>query len=447
MSDKITIINPDLPTIAIVGRPNVGKSTLFNRLIRKRKASVHDTPGLTRDRNYGIAEWGGLRFLLIDTGGYEITTGKMQHHVRRQAQLAIDEADLILFMSDIEGTINPIDDEILNFLRKKQKPFILIVNKCDSKSQAAGAVEFTRFGLDRYYTISAQHGIGINDVLDEINSLIPEDIDKEKIHLHEGIRIAVVGKQNVGKSTLVNKILGQERVITSDIPGTTRDSIDTTFTYKDKTYTLIDTAGLRRRGKIEKGVEFLSYLSSMKSIERSHLAILLIDTSEGFTEQDAHIGGLIRDAGCGYIIAANKWDKVEKDSKTSKKFEDEIRDRFKFLIDAPIVFISALTGQRVNKIFELINQVYEAGEIKIETHTLNKAFERFQRHLSPPTAKGGRQLTIKYVVQTGIHPPTFSLFVNDPALLHFSYKRYLINQMRQEFGFKGNPIKFNLRKK
>ncbi len=447
MSNKITIINPNLPSIAIVGRPNVGKSTLFNRFIKKRKASVHDTPGLTRDRNYGIGEWEGLRFLLIDTGGYEIHTDSIHSQIRKQAQFAIEESDLILFVTDLSAIINPVDEEILRFLRKKQKPFLFLINKCDSGKKSDDALEYSRLGLEKYWTVSAQHGIGINEVLDEIKEIIPEQDSSKTDTYNEGLKISVVGRQNVGKSTLVNKLLGQERVITSDIPGTTRDSIDTTFLYREKIYTLIDTAGLRKRGKIEKGVEFLSYLSSVKSLERSQIAILVLDMADGIKDQDTHIGGFIRDAGCGYIIVANKWDKVAKDDKTSKKLEDEIREHFNFLPTAPVIFISALTGQRVNKIFDFIDKIYENGAKEVDTPSLNKAFERYQRHLSPPSSKGGKQLSIKYVVQTGVHPPTFSLFVNDPILMHFSYQRYLMNQLRKDFGFDGNPIRFRLRKK
>jgi len=448
MGNKIEILNPSLPTVAIVGRPNVGKSTLFNRLIGKRKASVHETPGLTRDRNYGIGEWGGIEFMLIDTGGYELREDDtISTRMRQQAQLAIDESDIILFITDVNETNNPIDGEILSFLRKKNKPFLLIINKCDTQKKRFEAVEFSKYGLDKYFPISAQHGIGVEDFLEEIENSFPEKIElrDEKI-TDEEIRVAVVGRQNVGKSTLVNQILGENRVITSEIPGTTRDSIDTTFTFHDKKYTIIDTAGIRRRGKIEKGVEFLSYISAMKSIERSHIAILLLDISEGVMEQDAHIAGMIRDAGCGCIIASNKWDKVEKDSKTADHLKKKILDEFKFISYAPVIFISALIGQRVLKLFDLIDKVFEEGKKEIETSELNKAFERFQRHISPPTVKG-KQIKIKYVVQTGIHPPTFSLFVNEPRLLHFSYERYLINQLRREYGFEGVPIRLRLKEK
>lgn len=448
MDNKIKIINPNLPSVAIVGRPNVGKSTLFNRIIGKKKASVYDTPGLTRDRNYGIAEWLGLKFLLIDTGGYETRTDTIYDLVRKQAELAIEEADIILLVTDVGDTVNPVDEDILSFIRKKGKPFLMLVNKCDSHSKEIEASDFARFGLDKYYTISAQHGLGLEDCLDEIKEKIPDKYSNiESDDIDEGIRISVVGRQNVGKSTLINKILGQERVIASDLPGTTRDAIDTTFVMNERTYTLIDTAGMRKRGKIERGVEFLSYLSAVKSIERSHIAILVLDIADGIREQDTHIAGLIRDKGCGCIVVANKWDKVEKDSKTIDKYKDDILYSFNFLNFAPIIFTSALTGQRVIRIFDLINKVYDEGGKKIDTPELNKAFERFQRHLNPPSLKSGKQLSIKYVVHTGTHPPTFTLFVNDPKILHFSYERYLFNQIRKEFGFEGNPIKFILRKK
>jgi GTPase len=441
------LLNRDLPLVAIVGRPNVGKSTLFNRITGSRKAAVHNTPGLTRDRNYLPAEWDGHNFMLIDTGGYETeTTDEIYRQMREQTLLAIDEANVIIFLGNLFEPDHPVDDDVLKLLRKSGKPSLLAVNKCDGRERRLEAVaEFAHHGTDQVVGISALHGTGINELLDEVVKLLPGErgiVDPASA----GIRIAVAGRPNVGKSTLVNKILGFERVIANAMPGTTRDSVDTTFERNGKTYTIIDTAGIRRRGKVEKGPEKLSVVSSMFSLEKCDIALILIDGAEGPTEQDAHVAGYAVDSGCASIIVVNKWDTVEKDHKTAEEFTKDLREAWGFLKDSPVIFISALTGQRVEKLFEFIDRVYAEYTKEIETSTLNEWLKQTTSHVSPPI-RSGKQLKIKYATQTGTKPPTFTLFVNDPDLVHFSYERYLINQLRQEFGMEGVPVKLRFRQK
>lgn len=439
-------INRHLPIVAIVGRPNVGKSTLFNRITGHRKAVVHDTPGLTRDRNYLTGEWEGREFLLVDTGGYEVVTSQpLFQQMREQTNIAIEEADAIIFLTDVTDSMNPTDDQIMGLLRKTRKPVLLAVNKCDNKAMREEAVaEFARFGADQVFGISSVHGIGTGDLLDELVNVLPEAV--EILPEDQGIRVAVVGRTNVGKSTLVNAILGFERTIASPIPGTTRDAIDTTFERNGKTYTLVDTAGIRRRGKIAPGIEKMSVLASIMSLERSDIALILIDAEQGITEQDAHVAGYAVDAGCGCILVVNKWDLIEKDNSTAGEFVKALQEEWGFLQHAPIIQISAKTGQRVTKLFELIDKVANEYVREIDTGTLNEFLHQAVAHVSPPT-RSGRQLKIKYVTQTGSRPPSFTFFVNDPKLVHFSYERYLANQLRKEFGFAGVPIRLRFRAK
>lgn len=438
----------NLPVVAIVGRPNVGKSTLFNRITGSKKAVVHDTPGLTRDRNYLSGEWEGREFLLVDTGGYEVETEEeIYRQMRVQTLLAVEEAHVIVFLADLFEGSNPVDDEVMQRLRKSGKPLIVAVNKCDNRERRdLAVVEFSRFGVDRVYGISALHGNGSAELMDAIIELLPKEDELADEPAAAGIRVAVVGRPNVGKSTLVNKILGYERVIANPLPGTTRDAIDTTFELDGKIYTLIDTAGIRRRGKVEKGPEKLSVGASMFSLEKCEVALILIDAKDGLTEQDAHVAGYAVDSGCGVIVVVNKWDAVDKDHKTVDEFTVNLRDEWGFLKFAPVIFISALSGQRVEKLFSLIDAVHAEYYREIETSTLNGWLQKITKHLSPPV-RSGRQLKIKYATQTGSGPPTFTFFVNDPDLVHFSYERYMLNQLRLDFGFGGVPVRMRFRQK
>lgn len=433
--------------VAIVGRPNVGKSTLFNRLTGTRKAVVHEKPGMTRDLNYMAAEWEGREFILIDTGGYELETeNEIYRQMREQTLLAIEQADVIIFLTNLHEPNNAVDDEVMRRLRRGGKPVILTVNKCDSKARRDEAIaEFSEYGAEHFVGVSALHGNGTGDLLDMVIELLPpmEDDTEEEA----GIRMAVVGRPNVGKSTLVNKILGFERSIATNIPGTTRDAVDTTFERHGQRYTIIDTAGIRRRGKIAKGPEKLSVLASRMSLEHCDVALLLIDAVDGITEQDAHVAGYAVDAGCAVILVVNKWDAYEeKTHKSVQEFTQDLRDAWGFLKDAPVLFISALTGLRVEKLFDIVNTVYEEYNREIPTTKLNEWLNKVTSHLSPPV-RSGRQLKIKYVVQTGRRPPTLTFFVNDPQLIHFSYERYLLNQLRREFGFTGVPVRMRYRQK
>lgn len=435
-----------MPIVAIVGRPNVGKSTLFNRLLGQRKAVVLDTPGVTRDRNYGIAEWADRSFLLVDTGGYETTeTATLIASVREQCLLAIEEADAIIFLVDVTESDNPADAEVAQLLRQTGKPVLLAVNKCDSFSREDVAVEFYRFGLDRLFVVSAAHRRGVGDLMDALVKTFPAEPDEESEE-DRALRIAVVGRQNVGKSTLVNRILGASRVIADATPGTTRDAIDTPFEREGKRYILIDTAGIRRRGKIERGVERLSVTSAIFNLERCDVALIVLDAVAGIVDQDAHIAGYALEAGRACLLLVNKWDLVEKDNTTVNRFTEHIRDRLKFVSFAPILFISAKSGQRVGRILDGVEAILPQYNRRVETAQVNKALEQSLKRHSPPVMKG-RTLKIKYATQTATAPPTFTLFVNDPALMHFSYERYLVNQFRERFGLDTVPVRLRLRKK
>ena len=432
--------------MAIIGRPNVGKSTLFNRMIGRSKANILDTPGLTRDRNYAPAEWNGKPFLLVDTGGYDPSdSDDMAGRIREQVRMAIDEADSILFLTEVEMPEQPIDLEILGLLRQCEKSFVLAVNKCDNPSREMEAYSFSSLGVENIFPISANHGLGIGELMDAIVKPLPE-ADEDISGETEEIRLAIVGKQNVGKSTLVNKILGEERVITSEVAGATRDAVDVPFQLGDKKYLIIDTAGIRRRGKVKRGPEHLSVTSSVMSIQRCDLAILLLEATTGVTAQDTHIGGYIQDAGRAAILAVNKWDALEKDTNTAGKFAKKIRQDFNFLSFAPIMFISALTGQRVTKLFSLVDEIMPNYQRRIETTDLNRQLKTILESHPPPLHKGKR-LKINYITQVRIEPPTFALFVNNPQLMHFSYKRYLVNQIRQAFDLHNTPVRLWLRRK
>ncbi|MDD4278215.1 MAG: ribosome biogenesis GTPase Der [Candidatus Sumerlaeales bacterium] len=447
MTEKNYLVGHNIPIVALVGRPNVGKSTLFNRITGTQKAVVHNTPGLTRDRNYGKASWLGREFLLIDTGGYELDDNEpILKHMREQTMLAVDEADVIVFLTDIREPNNPNDDVIIEILRRTAKPVIIAVNKCDNEMlKAQTTAEYARFGSHKICGLSATQSLGTGDLLDEVVNALPETGSVSEDY-DMGIRVAVVGRPNVGKSTLVNSILGFDRCVASSIAGTTRDAVDTTFVRDGRTYTIIDTAGIRRRGKVKVGVEKMTVTAAVMSLERCDIALIVVDAVQGLTEQDAHVAGYAVDNGCGCIIVVNKWDALEKDHHTADEFAKNIRYEWGFLKYVPMIFVSALTGQRVVKLFGMIDKVYDEYTKQIDTSVLNEWLQATILKLSPPI-HSGRQLKIKYAVQVASAPPTVALFVNDPKLIHFSYERYLMNQFRESFGFEGVGVRFVLRAK
>ena len=435
-----------LPMVAIVGRPNVGKSTLFNRIIGRRKAVVHDLPGVTRDRNIDRAEWDGLPFLCVDTGGFDVELDDpLLARVVEQVRLAIDEADVIIFLTAVGEEAHPADLEIIRLLRGIDKPVFVAVNKCDNPQITLEANDFYRYGFERIYPIAALHGVGLADLLSVVLSSLRKP---EPVHAHAtgGIALAVVGRQNVGKSTLINRLAGAERVIASELPGTTRDSIDTMVRSPEgKLFRLIDTAGIRRRGKVEVGIEKLSVLSSMVSMERADVAAIVIDAAQGLTEQDAHIAGYCLDAGLATMILVNKWDLVAKDTRTADQFTHLLEKEWAFMRYAPLVYISAKGGQRTQRIFEIAERIYNNSRRRIATHELNERLEEWVGH-KPPTMARNRRPKVRFMLQTGIRPPTFTLFVNDVTLFHFSYKRYIVNRLREAYDFEGAPIRLQLRK-
>ena len=435
----------DRPVVCIVGRPNVGKSTLFNKIAGRRIAITEDTPGVTRDRIYAEAEWLNKYFTLIDTGGLEPASEEIiPLNIKRQAEVAIDTADVILFVVDGLDGLNTTDREISDMLRKSGKEVLLVCNKIDTGKTTDEVFEFYELGLGSPIEISAEQGLGIGDLLDEVIKHFPEDKDTD--YDEDIIRVAVIGKPNVGKSSLINNILGEERVIVTNIPGTTRDAIDTYFTYENDKYVFIDTAGLRRKRSIYENVERYSVVRTLTAVDRADLCILVIDATEGVTEQDTKIAGYAHESGKGIIIAVNKWDIVEKDTNTSYKFEKDIRTKLGFIIYAPIVFISAKTGRRVNKLFELLKVVNNNYNLRISTGVLNDIINEAVILNQPPSDKGVR-LKIYYGTQVAIKPPKFLIFINKRKLMHFSYQRYLENQIRQYFGFEGVPIRFEFKEK
>lgn len=434
------------PIVAIIGRPNVGKSTLFNRILGRRMANVYDKPGLTRDRNYCLTEWSSREFLMVDTGGYEIEDSDiLGERIREQVRMSIEEADAIIFLMEVQVSDNPTDAEILRMLRKSQKPFFTAVNKCDTLERTHEAWELSSIGVGEIYPVSASHGLGIGDLLDDLVDALPEKSAGE-VDVSDEIRIAVVGRQNVGKSTLVNRILGEERVIAAPVAGTTRDAIDTPLKIGDKNYLIIDTAGIRRRGKVERGPEHLSVTSSIMSIERCDIAVLILDAVDGITAQDTHVAGYIQESGKAVIILVNKWDAIEKEDSTAGTFAKNVSERFDFLPFAPILFASALTGQRVKKIFDLIEEIIPQYRAQFSTSDLNRVLKEAVTRHQPPVRKG-KQLKIKYITQTRTAPPTLMLFVNNPQLMHFSYKRYLKNQFAERLGLDKAPLRLRLRRK
>lgn len=431
--------------VCIVGRPNVGKSTLFNKIAGQRIAITEDTPGVTRDRIYAEAEWLGNNFTVIDTGGLDPSSAdEFMKNIRAQADIAIDTADVILFLVDGVSGATSTDLEIARMLYKSQKKVLLVVNKLDTKGVKDTLHEYYELGFGEPIMVSAENGLGIGDLLDEVVAHFDENnFDEEE---EDRIKVAFIGKPNAGKSSLINKIIGEDRSIVTDIPGTTRDSIDSNFEYNDHKYTFVDTAGLRKRGKINEAVERYSVVRTLAAIDRSDVCVGVIDATEGVTEQDSKIIGYAHDAGKAMIIAVNKWDLIEKDNNTIRKFEEDIRIELGFALYAPIIFISAVTGQRLNNLLILISTVNENYNMRISTGVLNDIINKAVLMNQAPSDKG-RQGKIYYASQVSVRPPKFVIFVNDKSLIHFSYVRYLENQIRQNFGFDGTPIQLMLRER
>lgn len=434
------------PLVAIVGRPNVGKSMLFNKLTGQRVAIVEDTPGVTRDRIYGVCEWNGRSFDLVDTGGIEPSTdNEILQFMRRQAEIAIEMADVIIMVTDVKVGLTAADADVASMLKRSKKPVALAVNKCDSIGHINPDIyEFYGLGLGDPIEVSAVHGHGTGDLLDFCVEHLPEREAEEEEE--DVIKVAIIGKPNVGKSSLLNRILGETRVIVSDVAGTTRDAIDSYFENQHGKYRFIDTAGMRRKSKIDDEIEKYSNLRTIAAIERADVCLILIDANEGVTEQDTKIAGLAHEAGKASIIVVNKWDAVEKDDKTMDKMTDDVRRDLSYMTYAPVVFISALTGQRVDKIFEVINAAANQSAMRITTGMLNSILADATARVQPPTDKG-RRLKIYYMTQVSVKPPHFVAFCNDARLFHFSYQRYLENQIRAVFGLTGTPIRLTVRQK
>ena len=434
------------PVVAIVGRPNVGKSALFNVLAGEQISIVKDTPGITRDRIYADCEWLNHKFTLIDTGGIEPESKDViLSQMRDQAQIAIDTADVIIFLTDVRQGLQDADSKVADMLRRSHKPVILVVNKVDSFQKfMADVYEFYNLGIGEPVPISATSRLGLGDMLDEVVKHFPEGSENQDED--ERPRIAIVGKPNVGKSSLINKLAGENRVIVSNIAGTTRDAVDTDITYNGQEYVFIDTAGLRRKSKVKEELERFTIIRAVTAVERADVVLMVINAEEGVTEQDAKIAGIAHDRGKGIIIVVNKWDAIEKDDKTIYKFQEQIRNTLSFMTYAEIVFISALTGQRINKLFDTIHMVIENQNMRIATGVLNEIMTEAVALQQPPTDKGKR-LKLYYMTQVAVKPPTFVIFVNDKQLMHFSYVRYLENKIRETFGFRGTALKFIIRER
>lgn len=432
-----------LPIVAIVGQPNVGKSTLFNRIINERVAIVEDRPGVTRDRNYARASWMGHQFSIIDTGGITWEDSTIDEEIRAQAEIAIEEADVIVMLADASQGVTSLDERIAHLLYRADKPVLLAVNKADNPEQRTDIYDFYSLGLGDPIPVSGSHGTGIGDLLDEVVKNFPADAEKTE----EGvISFSVIGRPNVGKSSIVNRLLGEERVIVANEEGTTRDAIDTPFVRDGTKFRVVDTAGIRRRGKVYEKTEKYSVMRAMSAMERSDVAILVLDASTGIREQDKHVAGYAHEAGLGMIIAVNKWDLPKKDSSSGKDFEAVIREEFSYLDYAPIVFVSAKTGKNIDQLPKMVKEVYENKNQRIQSSVLNDLLLEASRLVPAPMVKGKR-LRVYYMTQVKTNPPTFVVFCNDPELMHFSYQRFLINQLRENFDFTGTPIKILPRKR
>lgn len=438
------------PLIAIIGRPNVGKSTLFNRLSERKKAIAIDQPGATRDRNYAEASWNGRAFTVVDTGGFEpVSTEKILMQMREQTRLAMEQADIIVFLMDGKDGLTPSDEEIVRLLRSYRKPVYYAVNKIDGPRHDENVYEFYRLGVEPIHTISAEHGRGVDELMNAVTADIPvAEPEDEKVPggEEEPIRIAVVGRPNVGKSSLVNRILGYERTIVNPLPGTTRDAIDTPFEREGRRYVLIDTAGIRRKSRISQNLEKYSVIEALRTLDRCDIALVLIDGEEGVTEQDARIAGLALEKGVACILVVNKWDLVEKDNSTVGVYVNRLREELKFLQFAPIAFVSALTGQRLGRIFELVDAVWAQYTRRIATADLNAQLERYIAENPVPLYRN-RPNKIVYATQPRVKPPTFVFFVREPRAIHFSYERYLTNRIREGLGFESVPIRLIFRKR
>ena len=447
------------PIVALVGRPNVGKSTLFNRIVGQRRAIVEDVPGTTRDRLYGEADWNGQFFIVVDTGGLEIIESQKQRRpqdrpeplsaasagfideIRQQAEMAIAEADVIIMLVDVLDGLTPADEDVANVLRRSDRPVLVAANKADNEKRQQAAFEFYALGLGEVYPVSALHGLGVGELLDALVSVLPAAGEEEE---PEALKIALVGRPNVGKSSLLNKLLGEERAIVSAIPGTTRDAIDTYLTWEGQPVLLIDTAGIRRRGRIDRGIEKYSVLRSIKAISRADVVLLLLDARDLVTAQDAHVAGYILEESRSIIVLVNKWDLIEKDTYTMDAYTKQIRAELRFLDYVPVLFISALTGQRIQKVLPLAFQVYQERMVRIPTGELNRLVEDATIRHAPPH-KAGKRLKFYYATQASVDPPTFVFFVNDKRLVHFTYVRYLENQLRRRYGYLGTPLKLHFR--
>lgn len=431
------------PLVALVGRPNVGKSTLFNRLVGERVAIVEDLPGTTRDRLYGEFEWRGRDVAVVDTGGIVPDTGEdVAASVFDQARVAIDEADVLLFVVDARAGITPVDEEIADLLRRTSKPVLLAANKADNVKQEMQAVEFHALGLGDPIPFSAGRGLNTGDLLDRIVEALPPGEPSEEEE--EGVRVAIVGRPNVGKSSLINALTGKQRTVVSSVPGTTRDAVDTRMLFNDQPIVLVDTAGIRRRGRISKGIEQYSVLRALRAIDRADVAILLVDATEPMAAQDAHVAGFVQEQAKGLVVAVNKWDLIPKDSHTMTQYERLIREQFHFMPYVPIVFISAKTGQRIENVLELALSIAEERRKRVPTGVLNEALRRALAEHQVPSSRG-KILKMFYVTQVGIDPPTFVFWVNDPELVHFGFRRFLENRLRERFGFFGTPLRLFFR--
>lgn len=433
------------PVVAIVGRPNVGKSTLFNMIAGERISIVKDTPGVTRDRIYADVSWLNYSFTIMDTGGIEpVTKNQMLKSMREQAMMAIEMADVVMFVVDVRQGLTDSDSKVADMLRKAAKKVVLVVNKVDNfEKYMPDVYEFYNLGIGEPFPVSSIGKLGIGDMLDEVTSLFPGNIEEEE---DERPRVAIVGKPNAGKSSIINKILGENRVIVSDIAGTTRDAVDTSITWQDKEYVFIDTAGLRRKNKIKEEIERYSILRTVSAVERADVVVLVIDATEGVTEQDAKIAGIAHDRGRGMLIAVNKWDLIEKDNNTVKEYTKKIRNILSFMPYAEIIFISAETGQRIPRLFDELEIIIQNHSLRVATGVLNEILAEAVAMQQPPSDKG-RRLKIFYITQVSVKPPAFVIFVNDKKLMHFSYTRYIENKIREAFGFAGTPLKFIIREK
>ncbi len=433
------------PIVAIVGRPNVGKSTLFNRITGGRKAIVWNEPGVTRDRNYADATWDDAVFTLIDTGGFEpVSRDRIFIQMREQCKLAMEEADAILFVMDGKEGLTPSDKEIADLLRRQRKPVFYVVNKIDGPRHEDRVFEFYGLGSDKIYSVSSEEGYGVNELMDDVIKTFPAPLEEKGDP--GATRVAVVGRPNVGKSSLINRLLGFKRVLVDEAPGTTRDAIDTVLSRDGRKYIIVDTAGIRRKSRISLKLEKYSIVEALRTIDQSDVALLMLDAKEEVTDQDSRIGGFIHEKGKGCIIVMNKWDLIKKDAETINEFEERVRENLKYLSHAPMIFISALSGQRVSKILDVVDHVSEEAKKRVSTSVLNKHFEKWVEKVTPPLYKN-RRVKLNYITQVSTAPPTFMVSTNLPEGIHFSYERYLTNRIREAFGFDGVPIRFQFRKK